>query len=135
MAIAPILPTMSRPGIKVGDWIKVVAAPKGTNEWGSMSDPDWRRAAWKFRHAVGKTYQVLYIYEGKVGVDLGPQVAEATGAVIVPMELESELIVRVPVPEAERLTASRKLRATLIRYAEFDALPAGITSSSLLEYA
>jgi|SRR6185312_5659336 len=133
MAGTPIVPAMSQPGIKVGDWIKVVATPNGTDVWASMSDPYWRRTAWKFRRAVGKTYQVLYVYEGKVAVDIGSEVAEATRALIVPMEFAPELIVRVPVPASERLAASEKLRATLMRYEELDALPAGVTLRSLLE--
>ena len=135
MTIAPILPARSQPAIRTGDWIKVLATPKSTNEWASMSDSDWRRVAWKFRHAVGKTYQVLYVYEGKTAVDLGPEVAEATATVIVPMEFSPELIVRVRVPDSERLTASGKLRATLMQYEELDALPAGVSVRSLLEYA
>jgi hypothetical protein len=136
--LAPILPRLAKPvEYKVGDWIRVVAVPVETPRWASSRCPYMRRIAWTFRKCFGRQYQVVYVDDGCPGVDLGLEFAVSPDTVCDHMTFQRDLVVRIPVPESQRLTAHEQLQASRRILKAWHALPPGDdldTSLTRVEY-
>jgi hypothetical protein len=94
LAASPLLPFRNRAGLKVGDWVQMVALPSYAATFASSQNRDLRRFAWIYRRCLGGRFQIIDIGDdGRPELDVGREVAHAMGVLGCSFAIEPECVV------------------------------------------